>query len=224
MCGRFTFHADTDTVQAMLNLGPIHTETGPSFNIAPTHSVLTVVQRDGVNNLERMQWGLIPAWSKDPKIGSKMINARAETLDEKPSFKRLLKSQRCLILADGFYEWRQGIGKKKTPLHIRLKSGQPFAFAGLYDTWRPPQGDPLTSCTIITTAANELMAAFHHRMPVILYREDYTRWLDPSFDDIEALVSSLKQYPADEMIAYAVSDEVNSPQHNTPRLIEAVPA
>ncbi len=224
MCGRFTFHTGSADLQTLFNLGPVSKEIRPSYNIAPTHSVLTVVQRDGTNTLESMQWGLVPVWAQDPKIGSKMINARAETISEKPSFKRLLKSRRCLILADGFYEWRQGEGKKKTPLHIRMKSEQPFAFAGLYDTWTPPQGDPLTSCTIITTTANELMATFHHRMPVILPQPNYARWLDPSFQDTETLLSFLTPYPASEMVAYAVSDQVNSPNQNSPRLIEAVPA
>lgn len=222
MCGRFAFNPSKVDLKTFFDIGRVDTPPETSYNIAPTQPVWAVVQRDGVNTLERMHWGLIPAWAKDPKIGSKMINARAETLGEKPTFKRLLKSQRCLILADGFYEWRESGTKRKTPLFICLESRQPFAFAGLYDTWTSSGGEPMNSCTIITTTPNELMAAFHHRMPVILAKKDQKVWLDPSFQDSANLLGLLKPYPAEEMVAYEVSNQVNSPKNNSAALIQAV--
>lgn len=222
MCGRFAFNPARVDLKTLFDIGRIDTPAETSYNIAPTQPVWAVVQRDGVNTLERMQWGLIPAWAKDPKIGSKMINARAETIAEKPSFKRLLKSRRCLILADGFYEWRESGAKRKTPLFVCLESREPFAFAGLFDTWTPPGGEPMNTCTIVTTSANELMAAFHHRMPVILAKSDRKLWLDPSFQDTAKLLPLLRPYPAEEMVAYEVSSRVNSPKNNSAELIQAV--
>lgn len=219
MCGRFTLATDLKALQSAFDISHTSADLSPSYNIAPTHRIAVVVQRQGSNSLELMRWGLVPAWSKDMKMGSKMINARAETIADKPSFKRLLRNQRCLILADGFYEWREDTGRK-TPMFIRLKSKEPFGFAGLYDTWTSPEGEAVNTCTIITTSANELMRPFHHRMPVILPREAQARWLDPAFGDIPELVQLLRQYPADAMEAYPVSPLVNSPRHNSAECVE----
>ena len=170
MCGRFTLFADLKQIQLAFAIDDTNIQVKPSYNVAPTHSVLAVVQRAGSNRLELMRWGLIPSWAKEASIGSKMINARAETVAEKPSFKRSLTQRRCVIVADGFYEWRTE-EKIKTPMFIRLKSNELFGFAGLYDTWTSPDGETITSCTIITTTANALIKTIHERMPVILSKE-----------------------------------------------------
>jgi len=182
MCGRFTLHTDLSQIQKAFQLDRVALESEPSYNVAPTQSVLAVVRQEGENVLARMRWGLVPSWAKDMSIGSKMINARAETLAEKPSFKRLLKSRRCLVVADGFYEWQKK-GTQKVPMHIRMKSGEPFGFAGLYDMWHSPADETIVSCTVITGAANNVVAPIHDRMPVILPREAYAEWLDPANTD-----------------------------------------
>jgi putative SOS response-associated peptidase YedK len=164
---------------------------------------------------------LIPSWAKDEAIGHRMINARAETLAEKPSFKRALQKRRCLIVADGFYEWKAA-GKKKTPMFIALKSRQPFGFAGLWETWKSPKGEAIHSCTIITTTPNTLMESIHNRMPVILRREAEAQWLDRAVDDPQKLLPLLTPYPDNEMTAYEVSQIVNSPRNDVPACIEPV--
>jgi putative SOS response-associated peptidase YedK len=218
MCGRFTLHTDLSQIQKAFQLTRVEVEPEPSFNVAPTQLVLAVVQQDGENVLTRMRWGLVPVWAKDMSIGSRMINARAETLAEKPSFKRLLKSKRCLVVADGFYEWRKS-GTQKVPMYIRLKSGDPFGFAALYDNWRTPDGDTLVSCAIITTTPNELVAPIHDRMPVIMPRKQYSFWLDQANLDASRLLPLLAPFPTREMEAYAVSRLVNAPQNNSPECI-----
>jgi putative SOS response-associated peptidase YedK len=168
---------------------------------------------NGSLHLDMLRWGLIPSWSKEENIGSRMINARAETLAEKPSFKRLLHSKRCLVVTDGFYEWRQESGtKSKTPMYMTLKSKEPFAFAGLWDSWRSPDGQQIRTCTIITTEPNELLATIHNRMPAILTPEARDAWLDPALNDEHALVSMLVPYKSDEMEARPVSRLINDPR------------
>jgi putative SOS response-associated peptidase YedK len=221
MCGRFIIKSDLKQIQLAFNIDQVNTEVKPSYNVAPTQPVVTVVQRDGQNILEEMRWGLIPVWAKDASIGYKMINARAESVSEKASFKRPLKNRRCLIVADGFYEW-QTDGSRKIPMFIRLKSNKPFGFAGLYDVWKSPDGEWITSCAIITTTPNGLMESIHNRMPVILPKKAYELWLDPSNQDLEELGALLQAYPADEMEAYQVSRLVNSPKNNSPELIRPV--
>ncbi len=181
----------------------------PRYNIAPTQAVI-VVGDDGKRYLKAMRWGLIPSWAKDPSIGNRMINARVETLAEKPAFRAGLKKRRCIIPADGFYEW-QKLGKIKQPMRIVLKTREAFGFAGLWEHWRSPDGEEILSCTIITTEANELLKAVHERMPVILTRDAEAAWLDPKTQDVEKLLPLLKQYPAEEMEFYPVSRDVNSP-------------
>jgi putative SOS response-associated peptidase YedK len=221
MCGRFVIKTDLAHIQQVFDIDKVNTEVRPSYNVTPTQPVVTVVQRDGERWLEPMRWGLIPVWAKDESLGSRMINARAESVAEKNSFKRPLKSQRCLIVADGFYEWNK-FGTRKTPLFIRLKSNEPFAFAGLYDVWRPKDRESIVSCAIITTTPNELMGRIHDRMPVILPKRAYADWLDPSHQDVQELTSLLKPYLARELEVYEVSRLVNSPKNNAPELIQPV--
>ncbi len=218
MCGRFTLQSDPQQIQLAFNIDQVNAEVKSSYNVAPTQEIVTVVQRDGRNTLEAMWWGLIPVWAKDLRIGSRLINARAESIAEKPIFKRPLKSQRCLIVADGFYEWRKQ-GAKKIPMFIRLKSKRPFAFAGVYDRWESSDGERITSCAIITTTPNELMRPIHQRMPVILPKKRYEEWLDPANQEMDELVALLQPYPADKMLAYLVSALVNSPRNNSPECI-----
>jgi putative SOS response-associated peptidase YedK len=221
MCGRFVVFSSLEEIREAFAVQQVRYQVEPSYNVAPTQSVAVVVQREGVNTLEKMRWGLIPAWAKDPAIGSRMINARAETVGEKPSFKRPLKDRRCLVVADGFYEW-QKTGQAKIPMFIRLKSGQPFGFAGLYDVWTSPEGEATASCTIITTSANDLMQPIHDRMPVILPKSQESTWLNPAIQRAADVLPLLVPYSAADMEAYAVSRMVNSPENNSPDLIRAV--
>jgi putative SOS response-associated peptidase YedK len=194
----------------------------PRYNIAPTQPV-AVVPNDGKNRLDFFTWGLIPSWAKDPEIGSRMINARGETLAEKPAFRAAFRRRRCLVLADGFYEWKKiPDSKSKTPMYIRLESGKPFAFAGLWEIWNSKDGSTILSCTIITTEPNELVSDIHNRMPVILHPDSYSLWLDPGEPDARQLTGLLKPYPAELMAAYPVSTLVNNPRHESPSMI--VPA
>ena len=218
MCGRFTLTAEPGVVARRFGAPPAQGGgTSPRYNVAPTQTVVTVTD-DGTRHLEQMRWGLVPAWAKDPSIGSKLINARAETLADKPAFRHALKRRRCLIPADGFYEWAATGGGPKRPLRVTLTTGEPFAFAGLWAEWTPPEGEPLRTCTIVTCEPNELMARYHHRMPVILSPEAEARWLDPRVEDPAVLLPLLVPYPADVMTAYPVSPLVNSPANEGPQL------
>ncbi|HLQ27654.1 MAG TPA: SOS response-associated peptidase [Ktedonobacteraceae bacterium] len=216
MCGRYTLTIDIKTVAEKFGV-PAALDTSPRYNIAPTQEVVSVM-RNGTSHLAWLRWGLIPSWAKDESIGSRMINARAETLTEKPSFKGLLRSKRCLIVADGFYEWKQENGSK-IPMYMTLKSGEPFAFAGLWDLWKSPDGEHIRSCTIITTEPNDLVAPIHNRMPAILLPGVYADWLDPDMRDEQALSHWLAPYPAEEMTARPVSRLVNDPKRDSPELI-----
>ena len=192
----------------------------PRFNIAPTQEVLTVTNDGSENRAQFMKWGLIPFWAKDPSIGNRMINARAETVVEKPSFRQAFQKRRCLVIADGFYEWRRVPGSKtKIPMRIILKTAEPFGFAGLWERWKSPEGEWIRSCTIITTTPNALMEPIHNRMPVILSRESEAQWLDQSEEDVSVLRELLIPYSALEMDAYEVSSLVNSPKNDMPDVI-----
>jgi putative SOS response-associated peptidase YedK len=217
MCGRYTLKTSINSLAEHFEIEEYPSSIIPSYNIAPTQEVAAVVEEDEKRVLEMFHWGLIPSWAKDPAIGNKMINARAETVSEKPSFRKAFKVRRCLILADGFYEW-QKTDNGKQPYHIKMQDDSPFAFAGLWETWK--NGEEIRSCTIITTDANDLMGEIHHRMPVILHPEDYGLWLDPDFDEKEPLTTLLKPYPADAMEAYPVSRRVNKPSNNEPSVVE----
>jgi len=221
MCGRYTLAVDLDTLQAEFNLDSVPADLPPRYNIAPTQPVAVVLNNEGLRQLDAFRWGLIPFWAKDASIGNRMINARAETVAQKPSFKRPLQKQRCLILADGFYEW-QKTPQGKIPTYIQLKDGRPFAFAGLWDSWTAPDGEAIPSCTIITTAPNALVAPIHNRMPVILLPDDLEAWLNPIEQSPQTLLSLLKPYPADEMRYHPVSKLVNSPANDLPECIQAL--
>ncbi len=216
MCGRFTLTIDINTVAKAFHVAPTVQATA-RYNIAPTQEVVTVM-RNGAAHLELLRWGLIPSWAKEESIGSKMINARAETLAEKPSFKGLLRSKRCLVVADGFYEWKQEHGGK-VPMYITMKDHEPFAFAGLWDTWKSPEGEQIRTCTIITTNPNDVVLPIHNRMPAILTPEAREEWLDPGLQDDHVLLHLLSPYPSDAMIARPVSRLVNNPRNDSPELI-----
>lgn len=221
MCGRFNLITDIRSVARRFGLAapPDAAAWRPRFNIAPTQTVI-IVADDGTRRLERMRWGLIPSWASDPGIGNKLINARSETLTERPSFRTALRRRRCLIPADGFYEWPAVPGGRgKQPTRIVLRSREVFAFAGLWESWAAPDGQAIRSCTIITCPPNELMATMHHRMPVILTREAEDTWLDPRIEDPGLLLPLLRPYPADQMECYPVSRLVNNPANDSPQLI-----
>ena len=220
MCGRFTLGATAATLAAQFDLANVPTWT-PHYNIAPTQEVLVVLQPSPQANREARlhRWGLIPPWAKDPSIGNRMINARAETVATKPAFRRAFKERRCLLLADGLYEWQRQ-ERRKQPFYIRLRDGRPFAFAGLWEHWEGSEGMAIQSCTILTTTSNEVVGRIHDRMPVILSPTDYDRWLDPSIQEPAVLQTLLRPYPADEMTAYPVSTLVNSPANDTPGCTE----
>jgi len=218
MCGRFTMATPGQTIAELFRLDETP-ELSPRFNIAPTQAVAAVrARRDGGRELVALTWGLVPSWAKDRAMGARMINARAETVAEKPAFRAALRVRRCLVLADGFYEW-QKLGTRKQPHHIRLRDGRPFAFAGLWERWAPPGAEPVESCTIITTTPSALVAPIHDRMPVILAADAIGTWLDPSAREPAAIVSLLRPYPADEMVAYPVSLRVNNPGADDPSCV-----
>jgi len=216
MCGRFTLSVDAASLQMRFPwLKNIPPQIMPRYNIAPTQPI-AVVANNQPETVTHMVWGLIPFWAKDPSYGSRMINARAETLAEKPSFKNAYKRRRCLVLTDGFYEWVKQPGEAaKTPYYIRMQDDTPFAFAGLWEEWSK-EGSQLQSATIITTEPNELIAQLHNRMPVILAEKNYQDWLAPGEKTPEELGSLLGSFPADGMKAYPVSTLVNSPANEVP--------
>ncbi len=216
MCGRFTLVSPYVVITERFHASA-PPDLQPRYNIAPGQDVLCVI-RDGENRLEPLRWGLIPYWAKDPAIGSRLINARAETLAEKPSFRYAFAKRRCLIVADGFFEWRPA-GKRRVPVYIFLKSKKPFGLAGLYETWKSPDGKDLRTCTLITTEANDLVRPMHDRMPVILSQDVEDRWLDPGQGNCGMLLSCLKPYPAEAMAAYDVNTAVNNTRHDAPDCI-----
>ena len=217
MCGRYTLIADLGDLAQRFEFDGSDFSYDPGYNIAPTESVLTVRNVEG-REAALMRWGLIPFWAKDPKIGARMINARAETVAEKPAFRNALKKRRCLVLADGYYEWQKTpVGKR--PFRIILKSGEPFAMAGLWETWIDPQGSVVPSCTIITTAANDFLSPIHNRMPVILSRETERLWLDSDLEQAPALIDILTHTPNDALDAYEVSTTVNNARNEGPEII-----
>ena len=220
MCGRFTLASDLDDLQGRFGFEIPNLDRQAQYNIAPTQQVLTVVN-DGERHGELMRWGLIPFWAKDSKIGSRMINAVGATAATKPAFRAAFKKRRCLVLADGFFEWRKD-GKQKIPTYIFLKSREPFAFAGLWETWKAADGDIVKSCTIVTTEPNELIAPIHNRMPVILSEETEALWLDPMTEKSDTLTPLLVPSPAEYLDCYEVSDTVNSPKNYGPECIEPV--
>lgn len=227
MCGRFTQHHSEEELIKRFEIEELKELADEfvlqeRFNIAPSQQLPVVVEADGQRVLEGMKWGLVPFWAKDTKIGYSMINARCETVAQKPSFRAAFKRRRCLIPADGFYEWQRD-GKTKTPFHFRMKDDRIFAFAGLWEEWNSHDtGEILHSCTIITTRANSVVEPVHERMPVILKPEWEEAWLDTELDDTDELKQMLKPFAADEMEAVQVSTDVNSPKNQGAGLIETV--
>lgn len=220
MCGRFVRSTDKDDLQNRFGFtDPQGVLLKPRYNIAPSQMSLVVIVKDDQRVLKLMRWGLVPFWAKDEKIGYKMINARAEGINEKPSFRTPFKKRRCLVLADGFYEWQKPDKKSKIPYYFRLKSGAPFAFAGLWDLW-DKEGEPRATFTIITTENNELMEPIHNRMPVILHEQNEGAWLDPELTDPAKLLPLLKPYPSEEMECYEISTFVNSPKNESAECIK----
>lgn len=217
MCGRFTQSASPQAVANLFRL-PIIQDLADRYNVAPSQPVACV--RDvGGRELSMLRWGLIPSWAKDPRIASSLINARAETVAEKPAFRSAFRRRRCLIVADGFFEWAK-YGPRKQPYHFRLRSREPFAFAGLWEAWTDPDGEVIETCSVITTEANAVVAPAHDRMPVILPPEHFDRWLDPEYQRVEGLMPLLQPYPDEPMEAVAVSTKVNSPRNEGPELLE----
>jgi putative SOS response-associated peptidase YedK len=219
MCGRYSITTPTEQLIARFDTEMSVEALPPRYNAAPTQS-LPVILNQEPRRIELLQWGLIPHWANDPSIGSRMINARAETLTDKPSYREPFQKRRCLVLADGFYEW-QKTGSGKTPMRIALKSGEPFAFAGLWATWKNPQGQLVRSFSIITTKPNALVAPIHDRMPVMLQPEDEALWLDNSAgpNDWKEL---LRPYPAELLTSHAVSERINSPRNDDAAVVAPV--
>ncbi len=219
MCGRYTLKSPIEVLAKEFGItGPLP-EIQPSYNVAPGREVAAVITgEDGGRRLEALKWGLVPSWAKDPGIGYRMINARSETAAEKPSFRKPLKDRRCLILANGFYEWRK-MGNGKQPFHIKMEDEKPFAFAGLWERWER-DGEEIRSCTILTTEPNDLLREVHDRMPVILPPEAQATWLDPEIRDPAPLLPLLAPYPSGAMTVYPVSRAVNSPSNDGPGCVE----
>ncbi len=220
MCGRFALHTSLANLQrlfAFMN----HPDTLPRWNVAPSQRILAVrTGGDGKREGVLLHWGLVPFWSRDLSSGPKSINARSETVHEKPLFNEPIRKRRCLVLADGFYEWG-GTTKPKTPYYFTLKSGRPFALAGIWDHWKGnADSPPLDSCALLTTVANPLMAPVHDRMPVILPVEHHALWLDPKIEDPKELFPLFRPFPAEEMAVHAVGPEVNNPRNDWADLVK----
>ena len=216
MCGRFSLGVSME--QLVTEFGPLRETAGhePRFNIAPTQAVSAVVRDGGELRLGHLRWGLVPAWAKDPSVGARMINARSETAHRKPSFREALQRRRCWILADGFYEWRREQDGSRTPFHFRRVDGRPFAFAGLWERWRDPEGLDLVTCTILTRAPVAPVAEVHDRMPVILSRGTRDVWLDPAASP--KAVAEVLSGPAPALEGLPVSTRVNSPANDPPNV------
>lgn len=220
MCGRSTLHDAPTNILERFSLPPVLPGFEPHFNIAPTQQQWTILrQKNGAPAARQLRWGLIPSWATDPSIGNRMINARAESLTERAAFSVPLESQRCIILADGYYEWRVA-GKAKIPMYFRLADGRAFGLAGLWDRWE--KGDaPLETCTVITTSAGARSRPFHHRMPVLLVDDAATAWLDGSATQRD-LLSLLTSYDAEDLEMYDVGRQVNNTANDSPDCIARV--
>jgi putative SOS response-associated peptidase YedK len=219
MCGRFTLEKSLGELGSLFQVGNLP-DLWERYNIAPTQPVAVIraaPDQEG-RELALMRWGLIPAWSKEPGGGPLLINARAETAAEKPAFRAALRYRRCLVPADGFFEW-QRLGSEKHPFHMRRTDGAPFALAGLWESWHSPDGSVLESCALLTIEANELMRPIHDRMPVILDPPDFDLWLDPDVQDVRMIQPLLRPYPAEAMVAFPVSSVVNNARNDDPQCV-----
>ena len=222
MCGRFVGFRSLDELKGFFPIDKAACEAISNYNVAPSQEILAIAKYEDENWLVKFHWGLVPFWAKDISIGNRMINARSESIAEKPSFRNAFKKRRCLILADGFYEWKGEKGRKQ-PMFITLLDHKPFAFAGLWETWNKDDQDSIyKSCTIITTQASESIRYIHHRMPVILKPQLYKSWLDPGNQDVVELGKILKNEIVTELVSYPVSKQVNSTRNNDPSCIEPI--
>ena len=220
MCGRFTLISSVSDLQLKFGFALEPSDVRPRYNVAPTQQVLTVVN-DGERRGELMRWGLVPSWAKDVKIGNRMINAVSETAASKPAFRSAFRRRRCLVLADGFYEWRKE-GKQRIPLYFSQRSGEPMAFAGLWENWKSPDDEWIRSCTILTTAANSFIEPVHNRMPVILSAETLPLWLDPLTETPDNLQPLMLPAPSEVLDVREVSPTVNNVRNDNPTCIDAV--
>ena len=219
MCGRFSVTAEGETIKSEFGLPDVPFDYRPRYNVAPMQDVLAVVQDGGSRRAGWMRWGLVPSWATDPSIGGRMINARSETVDTLGAFREAFEKRRCIIVADGFYEWRRH-GSLKVPMHIHLEDNRPFGFAGLWERWTRRGGETLISCTILTTTPAESIATIHDRMPVMLSAEAQARWLDRDAD-AESLKALLRPYEGDDLEAYSVSTLVNRVENDSPDILLA---
>ncbi|MCQ6560336.1 SOS response-associated peptidase [Paenibacillus mendelii] len=222
MCGRYTITVSLEELMLRYWIGettvPFHR---PKYNVAPGQMILAIVNDGERNRLGELKWGLVPSWADDPKIGNKMLNARAETVADKPAFKSLIRRKRCIIPADGFYEWKKDGGVKQ-PMRIVRRDRSLFSMAGLYDTWLAPDGAKLNTCTILTTTPNSLMSPIHDRMPVLLSPDNEVRWLDRRLQDPDLFVPLYRPYPAEELEAYPVAPGVGNVKQDEPACIEPI--
>jgi putative SOS response-associated peptidase YedK len=216
MCGRFVRHSSPSTYAELFGIDPI--PGGPSYNVAPTQNVAAIRISDGHREGVQLRWGLIPVWSKDKKTS--FVNARSDTVLQKPAFRSAIKKRRCLVLADGYYEWKT-VGKKKQPYYFYMRDGRPFAFAGIWECWKG-ESEPLETCALLTTEPNELAQTVHDRMPVILPAASYAPWLDPSLDNPATIQELMVTYPAAEMACHAVTPAMGNVRHNGPDCIEPI--
>ncbi|MDX1707729.1 MAG: SOS response-associated peptidase [Desulfobacterales bacterium] len=222
MCGRFVGYRQLSELQEFFPIDHANCDVTANFNVAPMQEILAIYNYQGENWLDKFHWGLVPFWAKDPTIGSRMINARAETVAEKPSFKNAFKKRRCLIIADGFYEWKGPKGQKQ-PMLITLPDKKPFAFAGLWETWQKAKPEtPYRSCTIITTDASASIRDIHHRMPVILKPGAYKDWLNPQNQNIDVLKNILEKERLTKLTSYPVSKQVNATRNNDPSFLNPI--
>ncbi len=219
MCGRFTLALTPEELAEAFDLIDVPDDAGPRYNIAPTQQVAAITS-EAPEIAQMLKWGLIPSWAKDPSMGAKLINARAETVASKPSFRSAYERRRCLILADGFYEWKRE-GTARRPHRIRLGTGAPLTFAGLWESWQSPAGPQVRTCTIITTTANELVEEVHTRMPVIVSPDDRGTWLEEDGGGRES-ARLLRPYPAEEMVLEPVGTRVNSVHNDDPSCLVPV--
>jgi putative SOS response-associated peptidase YedK len=220
MCGRFVLTVNPDAIQTEFNLTNVPAAMSPRYNIAPTQPV-AIITNEKPDELTFYNWGLIPSWSKDKSVASKLINARSETAAEKPSFRSAFKRRRCIIPTDGYYEWQARDGQK-IPHFIHMEDQKLFGIAGLWEVWHSPEGDEIRTCSILTTDANDFAQTIHNRMPVILDREDYNLWLSPDEKPAPVLQALMKPYQGKNLTAYSVSKMVNRPGVDTPELIVPV--
>jgi putative SOS response-associated peptidase YedK len=218
MCGRFAQFSALETLKKFFPIDTVLCDVEPSYNVAPTQEVLAIIRKQE-NQLVKLRWGLVPFWAKNRTGASRLINARLETVRTKPSFRHAFKRRRCLIIADGFFEW-QKTGNQKQPWFLALPAKEPFAFAGLWDVWKDPDDSEYASCTIITAAASEAIQQIHHRMPVIIPQELYQDWLNPHNQDTEMLASQLLDQCNKNFSSHTVSKFVNSPKNNEPACID----